>query len=111
MPMRVKLSRTKGWRMPPGAVKVDRTTPWGNPFIPSQVHASIGRAVVDRAEAFRLYESYATTNDALKRKARAELHGKDLACWCADDATCHATVLLDLANAPDERPMPNEATT
>ena len=31
-PVRVKLGRTKGWRMPPNAVKVDRTTKWGNPF-------------------------------------------------------------------------------
>ena len=32
MPVRVQLSRAKGWRMPPNTVKVDRTTKWGNPF-------------------------------------------------------------------------------
>jgi hypothetical protein len=31
-PKRIQLRRTKGWRMPEGAVKVDRTTRWGNPF-------------------------------------------------------------------------------
>jgi hypothetical protein len=31
-PIRVQLSRKKGWRMPPNTVKVDRTTKWGNPF-------------------------------------------------------------------------------
>lgn len=31
-PHRVQLKRTKGWRMPPNTVKVDRTTRWGNPF-------------------------------------------------------------------------------
>ena len=31
-PVRVQLKRAKGWRMPPGTVKVDRTTKWGNPF-------------------------------------------------------------------------------
>jgi hypothetical protein len=31
-PVRVQLSRAKGWRMPPNTVKVDRTTKWGNPF-------------------------------------------------------------------------------
>jgi hypothetical protein len=31
-PRRVQLRRTKGWRMPPNTVKVDRTTKWGNPF-------------------------------------------------------------------------------
>jgi hypothetical protein len=32
MPERIQLQRTKGWRMPPNTVKVDRTTIWGNPF-------------------------------------------------------------------------------
>lgn len=31
-PRRIRLSRTKGWRMPENTVKVDRTTRWGNPF-------------------------------------------------------------------------------
>ncbi len=32
MPDRVRLRRTPGWRLPPGAVRVDQTTPYGNPF-------------------------------------------------------------------------------
>lgn len=31
---------------------------------------------------------------------RAELAGKNLACFCALDKPCHADVLLDLANRP-----------
>lgn len=31
-------------------------------------------------------------------KARRELRGKNLACWCALDQPCHADVLLELAN-------------
>lgn len=30
---------------------------------------------------------------------RAELAGKNLACWCRPDQPCHADVLLELANA------------
>jgi hypothetical protein len=30
--------------------------------------------------------------------ARAELAGRDLACWCPADHPCHADVLLDIAN-------------
>ena len=30
---------------------------------------------------------------------RAELRGKDLACWCPLDSPCHADVLLEIANA------------
>lgn len=29
---------------------------------------------------------------------RADLHGKDLACWCPLDQPCHADVLLEVAN-------------
>jgi hypothetical protein len=31
-PVRVQLSRRKGWRMPPNTMKVDRSTGFGNPF-------------------------------------------------------------------------------
>ncbi|QAY71797.1 DUF4326 domain-containing protein [Xylanimonas protaetiae] len=31
-PQRIQLRRTRGWRKPEGAIKVDRTTVWGNPF-------------------------------------------------------------------------------
>lgn len=31
-PKRIRLSRAKGWRMPEGAIKVDRSTPFGNPW-------------------------------------------------------------------------------
>lgn len=31
-PQRIQLKRTKGWKMPPNTVKVDRSTRWGNPF-------------------------------------------------------------------------------
>lgn len=33
MPERIQLKRVKGWRLPEGAVKVDRATKWGNPFV------------------------------------------------------------------------------
>ncbi|RVI83935.1 DUF4326 domain-containing protein [Sinorhizobium meliloti] len=29
-----------------------------------------------------------------------ELRGKNLACWCKQDAPCHADVLLQVANRP-----------
>jgi hypothetical protein len=29
---RVQLSRARGWRMPADAIKIDRSTEWGNPF-------------------------------------------------------------------------------
>ena len=32
MAERIQRRRTKGWRMPPGAVNVTRPSDWGNPF-------------------------------------------------------------------------------
>lgn len=40
----------------------------------------------------------------LEETIRAELAGKDLACWCPLDRPCHADVLLKIANARTENP-------
>jgi hypothetical protein len=104
MAERVRLMRTKGWRMPPNTVKVDRTTKWGNPFIVGQENPLVpGRLVEDRRHAWNLYLGFALRNEKLIAEARAELCGKNLACWCPlpglyEDDCCHASVLLMLAN-------------
>lgn len=36
-------------------------------------------------------------------EVREELAGRDLMCWCALDAPCHADVLLELANGGEVR--------
>lgn len=102
-PIRIQLKRTKGWRMPPNTVKVDRTTKWGNPFKPGVATAYAGgRKVQDKRHAFVLFRAVAPGNEALKAAARAELAGRNLACWCGPHDDCHADVLLKLAN-----PSPN----
>lgn len=92
MPTRVQLRRTKGWRMPPNAVKVDRSTRWGNPF-----GVGPGRTRRQAVAAFALHLA-ATEQDSLRAEIRRELRGRDLACWCPLDQPCHADVLLLLAN-------------
>jgi hypothetical protein len=104
-PVRVQLSRRKGWRMPPNTVKVDRTTKWGNPFIPGRPCAFTGgRPVQDKRHAYVLYRSVAPDNEALVAAAQEELRGKNLACWCPiemypTDGHCHADIQLELANS------------
>lgn len=107
MPERIQLSRKKGWRMPPNTVKVDRTTKWGNPFIPGKDNPMIpGRLVEDKRHAFCLYRAHAPENEKLVAMAKAELKGKNLACWCPIfgdpnypyEDVCHAAVLLKIAN-------------
>jgi hypothetical protein len=92
MPARVQLRRTKGWRKPDGAVVVARPTKWGNPF----------RVGVDggRSECVALYRVALTRGDLPVKPddVRAELAGKDLACWCPAGLPCHADVLLRVAN-------------
>lgn len=106
-PIRVQLSRRKGWRMPPNTVRVARPSKWGNPFVPGKpipFGPLKGRVVKDKRHAFVLYRSFAPIVNSLVIAARAELRGKNLACWCRQDNpyedACHAAVLLEIANEP-----------
>jgi len=92
-PHRVQLSRRKGWRMPPGAVKVDRSTRWGNPY------QGEGKDP-DRAMLVRLFRDHMMRPEQAEKRAEVqrELRGKTLACWCPLDQPCHADVLLEIAN-------------
>jgi len=107
MPERIQLRRSRGWRMPANTVKVDRTTKWGNPFVVGQDAPLLpGCTVHDRRHAWSLYLGFAPQNEKLVAAARAELRGKNLACWCPlpgpyEDDCCHASVLLRLANEQD----------
>jgi hypothetical protein len=76
--------------MPANTVKVDRSTRFGNPFI--------GRDNTRAVNAFREWLAHDIAGRELAERARRELRGKNLACWCALDTTCHADVLLELAN-------------
>ena len=94
MPIRIQRKRTKGWRMPDGAVYVGRPTQWGNPFA---VDATNGPG--DAVRDFRGYV-LGRLSSGVGYPLR-ELRGKDLVCWCPLTQPCHADVLLELANAGD----------
>lgn len=109
MPRRIQLRRTKGWRIPPNTLKVDRTTRWGNPFAADKP-ADLPRAhrwgftvknekhrPVDQAEAVALFRS--ALDDQSRSLIRLHLFGKNLACWCKPGEPCHADVLLEVANS------------
>jgi hypothetical protein len=90
-PMRVQLSRRKGWRMPPNTVKVDRSTRWGNPWTPD--------AFADPVEEYRASIGWSDMVPSAG-EIMHHLRGKNLACWCRPGSPCHADVLLEIANAP-----------
>ena len=108
MPTRIQLRRTKGWRMPAGAVKVDRSTRWGNPN-PWKEYEIRERDVpygVDRVEFARELAVEDFRRDLLDgslpfsvEDVQRELRGRDLACWCPKHSACHADVLIQVANA------------
>ena len=93
MPKRIQRKRTKGWRMPEGAVYVGRPTKWGNPY-------KVGRKMPAGLAVLRyrltLDGNVFTSPNAFD--IMAELHGKDLVCWCPLDKPCHADVLLEMAS-------------
>ena len=119
-PIRVQLSRRRGWRKPPNCIVVSRPAKWGNPHKVIEYGGAWGALIgVDlgdrngqiltgfdklfptakeaRAYAVELYEQYLATKPELMAQI-AELRGRSLACWCPLDHPCHADVLLRLAN-------------
>jgi hypothetical protein len=105
--------------MPPGAAYVGRGSRWGNPFavggscsfggalwlpvdeVFAILRSARGQAMVrDAATATAWFRELMEARPYMIERARRELRGKPLACWCALDQPCHADVLLELANAP-----------
>lgn len=105
MAVRIQRSRAAGWRMPRGAVYVGRPSRWGNPYrVEPAINAGGVRIPeVTAADATRLYqevmEARIAAHPSVLEEIRRALAGRDLACWCALEAPCHADVLLELANA------------
>jgi hypothetical protein len=115
-PCRIQRKRVKGWRLPEGARCVDRSTEFGNPYLikrcvlPQTLWAigtwaghmrwyapSKHEAAKIAADAYRTWIS-APERVALLEKARRELRGMSLACFCPLGQACHADVLLEIAN-------------
>lgn len=122
-PKRIQMSRQHPWRADnPDAVIVARPSKWGNPFrvmtgrctisgfcwgvmLGDEVlfdHLDTQAAGRERAvEMFSLHIGplgLIEWDDATWERMRAELGGRDLACWCPLDQPCHADVLLEIAN-------------
>lgn len=115
-PIRIQLSRTKGWKMPANTVKVDRSTIFGNPFHWAEFYfPGINTREDECAEAVRRFRASVIGFDSngchcrpvahpdskigqIISQAPIQLRGKNLACWCKPGSPCHADVLLEIAN-------------
>jgi len=96
MPVRIRRSRVKGYRLPLGAVYVGRPTKWGNPLATADLY----RQWLLGGLATQFSESMEVRRQRVLRDIQ-QLRGRDLACWCPLDHACHADVLLELANGSD----------
>ena len=103
-PIRIQLSRAKGWKMPPNTVRVSRPSRWGNPlkigddiscWTPDCTSATAADAVDMHA---RLMYAHQAADGEKFEAFLAPLRGKNLACWCKIGSPCHADILLKLAN-------------
>lgn len=77
--------------VPEGAVYVGRRAP-GLPASPFSNPYGVKRWGVDGA--FILFCRYLDEHPELVERARRELAGRDLACWCPLGGRCHADELL-----------------
>lgn len=115
-PVRIQRRRVKGWTLQGaahylrGGVIVSRPSRWGNPCkISLMQETGYEDPHAAAAANFRTWlngdRSDAPTDEADRRRERilTDLHllrGKDLACTCPLDKTCHADELLRRANMP-----------
>lgn len=73
-------------RVPDGAFYVGR----GAPGLPASPYANPFTLKRHGEDSRRLFIEYLDTHPELVERARQELAGKDLACWCGAAAWCHA---------------------
>ncbi len=120
-PIRIRLSRATGFRLQTVsramnglyAVKVDRSTQFGNPWCVGEpidmrqanrwgwVISPKGRSFVCDcpAEAVLKFENALLWDGAIHQYVREKLGGRNLACWCDLADPCHCTPLIYVANS------------
>jgi hypothetical protein len=105
-PRGIQRSRAKGWRLPPGAICVDRSTAWGNPFVVGrdgtaqecfELHSYLLSGLIRVSSPTPSVEEQ-RTHLKFVREHIEELRGHDLACWCGLAKPCHRNTLLQIAN-------------
>lgn len=117
-PYRVRLSRKKGWRIPPDTVSVARPGKWGNPYIVGKdgTRAQCAGLYYTLLGGFIDFSGKLTVDEQLAiwrrgQRSLADLKGKNVACWCSLDGPCHGDILLALANGTPAPAWAQEGVT
>jgi Domain of unknown function (DUF4326) len=91
-------------------IDVTRPSIWSNPFAVDKGKPTAAKFIVKTlSEALRGYEDHLASDQKLVDRARKELRGLTLGCWCCMDLTgkapiiCHAQILARVA---DGRKLP-----
>ena len=87
----VKVLNKKVVGVPAGAVYCGRPGPWGNPF------AMRNQSQAERDRVCDAFEQWFLAQPAMVARAKQELKGKHLVCWCAP-LRCHCETLARVAN-------------
>jgi len=78
-------------KLPAGSKLVAKPSKWGNPYtIPEDG---------DRPTVVEKYRLWIQSQPDMIERARRELRGWDLVCYCMLDELCHADILLEIANS------------
>lgn len=88
-------------KIEPFDVYIGRPGPWGNPF--SHKDGTLAKyRVASIDEAISRYREWLLSQPVMVARARRELRGKVLGCWCKTrnhpNAPCHGDVLAGVAN-------------
>jgi hypothetical protein len=84
----------------PYDIYIGRPSVWGNPF--SHLDDSLAEFYVNtRTEAISKYREWLLSQPELVERAKKELSGKRLGCWCKPKA-CHGDVLVDIIQGQGE---------
>ena len=85
-----------------GGAPAGATGEWGNPF-------AMTGGEGDRERVIEQYKQWLHSQPELCERARRELRGKVLGCWCAPKA-CHGHVLAEVANSAGPEDHPGQPT-
>lgn len=120
---RIQLSDERGWRIPAGYAKCDRTTRFGNPFsVTKSGHLNVVATYFEKDEApktlSRVFIGWlAATRFAtlqhrrwllspdqaeFRNAVRKRFAGRGVACWCVTHQPCHGDTLAEVARTPLE---------
>jgi hypothetical protein len=84
------------WKKEPYDVYIGRPSPWGNPF--SHRPGTLAEfRVATRDEAIDAFERWFLSQPELLAKAKNELRGRVLGCWC-HPRRCHGDVIARIVN-------------